>query len=100
MGRCPPTGPEPVLDAKGEAVVALMREDGAAAERFVQAWKPRIESVSNARHRSMLRVVLGETLEHKRFFEQAVAGREDLLGRRMDAGPRRGGVIDSRWLGQ
>ena len=38
----------------------------------------------NARHRSMLRVILGETLEHKRFFDQALAGRTDLLGRRAD----------------
>ena len=47
----------------------------------------------------MLRVICGETLEHKRFFEQALAGREDLLGRRLDAGPRRGAVMASRWVG-
>jgi hypothetical protein len=92
---------EPVLEARTpDAVTALLREDVGLAERFVQAWRPKIESVSNARHRSMLRVVLGETMEHKRFFEQAAAGREDLLGRRMDAGPRRGAVIDRRWVGQ
>jgi len=92
---------EPVLEARTpDAVVALIREDAALADRIVQAWRPKVESVSNARHRSMLRVLLGETMEHKRFFEQAVAGREDLLGRRMDAGPRRGAVIDRRWVGQ
>ena len=37
-------------------------------------------------YRGMLRVMLGEMREHLRFFEQAVAGREDLLGRRPDAG--------------
>jgi hypothetical protein len=100
-GAKPPSISQPALEARGEeAAVSLIREDASAADRFVQAWKPKIEAVSNARHRSMLRVVLGETLEHKRFFDQAVAGREDLLGRRMDAGPRRGAVIDSRWIGQ
>ncbi len=32
----------------------------------------------------MLNVILGETLEQKRFFEQALAGRHDLLGRRTE----------------
>jgi hypothetical protein len=100
-GVLPAAGREPELQAKGaEAVAALVREDADAAARFVATWSPRVETVSNARHRSMLRVVLGETLEQKRFFEQAAAGREDLLGRRMDAGPRRGAVIATRWLGQ
>jgi hypothetical protein len=100
LGGVVSEGSEPRVDAKGAEALALIREDAAAAERFVLAWTPKVETVSNARHRSMLRVVLGETLEHRRFFEQAVAGREDLLGRRMDAGPRRGAVIDTRWLGQ
>lgn len=102
LGGVPPAaGREPDLQAKGaDAVAALVREDADAAARFVAAWTPKVEKVSNARHRSLLRVVLGETLEQKRFFEQAAAGREDLLGRRLDAGPRRGGVIDTRWLGQ
>ena len=102
LGGVPATAPaEPALEAKSpEAAAALMREDASAAERFVSSWTPRVEHVPNARHRIMLRIVLGETLEHKRFFEQAAAGREDLLGRRMDAGPRRGAVIDSRWVGQ
>ena len=97
----PASGSEPTLEARtADAVMALIREDLGSADAFVQTWRPRVETVSNARHRSMLRVVLGETLEHKRFFEQAAAGREDLLGRRMDAGPRRGAVIDTRWVGQ
>jgi hypothetical protein len=100
-GVLPPAGTEPAIEARtAEDIASLIREDAAAAEKFVATWRPRIEQVSNARHRSMLRVVLGETLEHKRFFDQAIAGREDLLGKRMDAGPRRGAVIDSRWVGQ
>ena len=53
----------------------------------------------NARHRLMLNVILGETLEQERFFEQALAGRTDLLGRRSDAvGPRVGSVLPTRWI--
>jgi hypothetical protein len=91
------SGTEPAI-AAGDAA-SLIREDAAAAGRFVEAWRPRIAPINNARHRLMLNFVLGETLEHKRFFEQAVAGREDLLGRRLDAGPRRGAVMGSRWVG-
>jgi hypothetical protein len=90
-------GTEPAI-AAGDAA-SLIREDAAAAGRFVEAWRPRIAAINNARHRLMLNFILGETLEHKRFFEQAAAGREDLLGRRLDAGPRRGAVMGSRWVG-
>ena len=42
---------------------------------------------------------LGETLEQKRFFEQALAGDTDLLGRRGDeVGPRVGEVLPTRWI--
>jgi hypothetical protein len=37
-------------------------------------------------------------MEHKRFFEQAAAGFEDLLGRRTDGAERVGGVVSSRWM--
>ena len=40
----------------------------------------------------MLNVILGESMEHKRLFEQAAAGFEDLLGRRTDGAERVGGV--------
>ena len=42
---------------------------------------------------------LGEALEHKRFFEQMLAGRADLLGRRADGAGTGGGVLGTRWLG-
>ena len=100
-GVVPEDAGEPAIErGKGDAfVTGLMKDDAAAAGTFVERWRPRIEEVRNARHRGMLRVILGETLEHQRFFEQAVAGREDLLGRRLDAGPRRGSVMSSRWVG-
>ena len=54
--------------------------------------------MTHARHRTMLNVILGESMEHKRFFEQAAAGFEDLLGRRTGGVARVGGVLPTRWL--
>ena len=94
-------GPEPVIQPSKtkDFAAGLIEEDARANGAFVDKWKDRIETVSNARHRGTLRVILGEMREHLRFFEQAVAGREDLLGRRPDAAARRGAVIASRWIG-
>jgi hypothetical protein len=47
----------------------------------------------------MLRLMLGETLEQKRFFDQALAGRLDLLGRRHATTGTGGGVLAQRWRG-
>ncbi len=47
----------------------------------------------------LLGLVLGETLKQKRFFEQELAGRTDLLGRRgASLGPSHGEVLPSRWI--
>ena len=93
---------EPVREAKGKAAAAanvIFEEDGHDAQRFVDRWRPRIDEMNNARHAKMLRVILGETLEQKRFFEQALAGRQDLLGRRGEqVGPSHGEVLPSRWI--
>ena len=50
------------------------------------------------RPRNMLKVILGESLEHMRLFEQAAAGFEDLLGRRTGGVERVGGVLPTRWM--
>jgi hypothetical protein len=94
--------PEPEMPAsKGEsAQIALFTQDRDAAQAFVDKWRPRLEAMPNARHRSLLRVIVGETLEHKRFFEQALAGRTDLLGRRADGAGTGGGVLPTRWVEQ
>jgi hypothetical protein len=99
LGGTPPDDQrEPEL-AVSQDPAALMREDARSAQAFVDGWRDRVERVTNARQRGMLRVILGETLEHTRFFEQATAGREDLLGKSVDAGARRGAVIGTRWVG-
>ena len=93
---------EPKRTANGkatEAARAIFQEDLADAQAFVDRWRPRVEAMPNARHRGMLRVILGETLEQKRFFEQALAGRTDLLGRREKSlAPAHGQVLPSRWV--
>ena len=93
---------EPVRAAKGKgaaAGLAIFEEDGHEAQRFVDRWRPRVDEMANARHAKMLRVILGETLEQKRFFDQALAGRQDLLGRRGEqVGLSHGEVLPSRWI--
>jgi hypothetical protein len=92
---------EPERRAPGKGPAAsngIFEEDAAAAQAFVDRWRPRVENMTNARQRGMLRVVLGETLEQKRFFDQARAGRTDLLGRRSEhVGSRVGHVLPTRW---
>jgi hypothetical protein len=85
---------------KADAVAhAIFADDAKDAQVFVDRWRPRIDAMVNARHAKMLRVILGEVLEQKRFFEQALAGRTDLLGRRADVlGPSHGDVLSSRWI--
>jgi rubrerythrin len=93
--------PQVTVSGKGAAAQAeIIRQDAASAQTFVDTWRPIVTSVTHARHRTMLNVILGETLEHKRFFDQAVAGRTDLLGRRADGAGTGGGVLPVRWIEQ
>jgi hypothetical protein len=93
---------DPVRTAAGKGAAAaqpVLEQDLSDAQSFVDRWRPRIDEMTNARHAKMLRVILGETLEQKRFFEQALAGRHDLLGRRgAQVGPSHGEVLPSRWI--
>jgi len=92
---------EPVLPTPGkrEGVGPFVQQDAREAESFVTRWRPRTDEVTHARHRGMLQVVLGEMLEHKRFFDQILAGRDDVLGRRMEGAGTGDGVMSVRWLG-
>ena len=56
----------------------------------VTTWTPKVETVIHARHKGMLKVVLGEMLEHKRIFEHAAQGREDLIGTHLPINQRTG----------
>jgi hypothetical protein len=102
MGGTASDSGEPNRAAAGkgvDAARAVLDEDGHDAQAFVDRWRPRIDEMTDARHARMLRVILGEVLEQKRFFEQALAGRTDLLGRRADVlGPSHGEVLPTRWI--
>jgi hypothetical protein len=101
MGGVPGDVPEPEIKPVGTAAAAqssVIGEDRDAARRFYDKWKPRVAALTHVRHRTMLGVILGETLEHKRFFEQALAGRTDLLGRRADGAGTVGQVLATRWV--
>ena len=103
LGGTPPTIAEPALGApvRKADFLPFVRDDAKAAETLVATWRPRLASISNARHRGMLQVILGEALEHKRFFDQMIAGREDLLGRRSNGPGKDGtgdGVMAVRWI--
>jgi hypothetical protein len=89
----------PVLSAKGDAWKSMAGEDARANTQFVDKWRPKVEAVSNARHKGMLKVILGENLEHARLFDQAAAGRKDLIGTSLAINDHPGDVMANRWTG-
>jgi hypothetical protein len=93
-----PEAPKTGKKAEPGAFRGILEEDVRLLGAFVDRWRPRVDAVSHARHRNMLNVVLGESMEHKHFFEQAAAGLEDLLGRRTGGVERVGAVLPTRWL--
>ena len=104
LGGTPGTVNEPALAPLGkkESFLPLVGQDARDADAFAARWQSRLASITHARHRNMIRVIIGETLEQKRFFEQMLAGRDDLLGRRANGPGPSGtgdGVLPVRWLG-
>jgi hypothetical protein len=102
LGGVPEDVGRPAISPSGkaaEAQTSVITEDRNAAKAFIDKWRGRVDGLPNARHRIMLNVILGETLEHMRFFDLALAGRGDLLGRRADGAGTGGGVLSTRWVG-
>ena len=97
------TLPVPAVGKVGKKVEpaafkAILEDDARTLAAFVQTWRPKVEALTQARDRTMLNVVLGESLEHQRLFTQAAAGFEDLLGKRTEGSTRVGGVLPARWM--
>ena len=97
------TLPVPAVGKSGKQVDPatfrdILADDAAQLAAFVERWRPRVAALTQARHRIMLDVILGESLEHARLFNQAASGFEDLLGRRTGGVARQGGVLPTRWL--
>ena len=88
-----------ISPVKGDAWKGLSAADATANAKFVDAWRARVDDVTHARHKGMLKVILGETLEHKRLFDQAAAGRKDLIGKSLEINDHSGDVMASRWTG-
>jgi hypothetical protein len=93
----PARGAVPVV--KGDAWKGLAADDARANQQFVETWRTKVETVTNARHQGMLKVILGEMLEHKRLFDQAAAGRHDLIGVSLAINDHSGAVMSDRWTG-
>jgi hypothetical protein len=87
------------LSVKGDGWKSLAGEDAQSNARFVEKWRPQVETVTNARHKGMLKVILGEMLEHKRLFEQAAQGRRDLIGTSLEINDHSGDVMSARFVG-
>ncbi len=88
----------PVAPVPSGGQKAIFEDDARSIQAFVDRWGPRVEQVTDSRQKLMLRVILGEMLEQKRFFDQASAGRTDLLGRRTSPSKASGTVLSTRWV--
>lgn len=92
----PPDVPTPGKGPDGARVI--LEDDARRAREFVDDWRPRVQTITHARHRKLLELMLGEVAEHRRFFDLALAGRADLLGRRPGDAGTGGGVLARRWV--
>jgi hypothetical protein len=76
----------------------LAAADARANAAFVEKWAAPVKTVSHARHRKMLEVILGEVQEHRRLFEQAAEGRTDIIGTSLPGVDHAGVVLGTRWV--
>ena len=100
LGGVPDEVAEPSIEAPGKkgSFVPLVQQDATDAETLVAKWRPRVETLTNTRHAKMVGVILGETLEHQRFFVQIAQGHELVLGKRMPGAGTGNGVMTDRWV--
>ena len=102
LGGTPDDVAEASVAAPGKkgSFVPLVQQDAKDADALVSKWRPRIEALSkaNTRHAKMVGVILGETMEHQRFFVQIAQGHELVLGKRMPGASTGNGVMADRWV--
>ncbi len=82
--------------ASRESAKSIIDADARDQKGFIDRWTPVLDAVTNARHRKLLHLILGEMKEHLRVLEQASEGRSDLLGRHSDGKVLRGSVMAAR----
>jgi hypothetical protein len=88
---------KPGKNGEAAAYAGVLDDDARHLAGFVDRWRPRVATITHARHRTMLGVVLGESVEHQRLFAQAASGLEDVIGRRTTGAERVGAVLPNRW---
>jgi Mn-containing catalase len=93
-----PESPKPGKKVDVTAFRNILEDDARGLNGFVQKWRDRVQQMTHVRHRNMVNVILGESLEHARMFEQAAQGFEDVLGRRTGGVARVGAVLPARWM--
>ena len=93
-----PVVPKSGRDADAAAYRGILDDDARHLAAFVERWRTRVAGVTHARHRTMLGVIVGESVEHQRLFEQAATGLEDVIGRRTAGATRVGAVLPNRWM--
>ena len=77
-------------------VRALIERDAAGQKAFIDRWTPAVARITNARHRKMLTLILGEMREHLHVLQLAAESRSDVLGRHSDGKVLRGTVMAVR----
>lgn len=95
----PPDGPSITVERGKDAWKSLVSDDVQRGQAFLAKWTPRVEALSHARNRTMLRLMLGEVQEQTRLMEQGVKGEPNLLGRPGEGAGKRGEVAGARWIG-
>jgi hypothetical protein len=90
-----PDDPAPAKPSR-DAARSIIENDVGSQKAFIDRWSTLVPSVTHARNRKMLGLILGEMREHLRVLEQAREGRSDLLGRHADGKVLRGEVLAAR----
>ena len=83
---------------RADVAPRVIEGDARDAQAFVGRRHRRVDAVVDVRYTKTLRLIPGEVLEQKWFFEQAL-GRTDLLSDRgAQVGPSHGEVLPTRWI--
>lgn len=102
FGGTPETVATPTVTAaagkKNDMFLPLVAVDAEQAGALVAKWKPRAADIRSDRHRKLVGVIVGETSEGQRFFDQVGQGQDDLLGRRTNGAITGDGVMPVRWV--
>ena len=73
LGGTPADSPYRVSGhASREAARTIIEADARNQQAFIERWAPRVTTVTNARNRKMLELILGETKEHLRLLQHAM----------------------------